>query len=127
MTLIEKLQYAWQWLRDNRRDLLLLAAGVLVALFLVAFGAMAQERAREAHNGDDWVRFGEQPCTNAKVIARLPVGLSPGTFRTASAYFQGKQYAACWIDLEDREAIGVLYEDGDISVVPMTAVKEVAL
>lgn len=100
----------------------------LVGLVLVfmSMGAGAQEAPKytyEARANQDWIRISAAPCTDERVLGVLNVrGLSliAEDLKAAATYIGGKNYAACWMQM-NPESVGVIYEDGDTSTVPVQA------
>lgn len=92
---------------------------IVMALLLLPGPLLAADRI--AHQGDDWVRFTDKPCTSEQVRARLLPG-EVDNWRAASAMFQKQMYQACYREV--RGSAYLLYEDGDGGMVPTADIKE---
>jgi hypothetical protein len=85
---------------------------LLILLVAASFAVHADMIGRQ---GNDWVRLSDKPCTN-ELILRQILPERRKDFFAATAFFNGQQYAACWLALQG--AAGLVYEDGDTGIVP---------
>lgn len=92
---------------------------VAVGFALAAGSALAD---LVAENGRDSLRLAQAPCSNEKVLALIREE-HRDKFKAAVANVAGQRYAACWAD-PGEGAYVVIYEDGDLGVVPITAFVE---
>lgn len=99
-------------------------AAIAVALLFAAVGADATVAEAEARDGRDWVRVTAQPCSNAAVLMRLPAGPMPLLWQ-AEVEFRGVRYSPCWHRKGD--AIYLLYEDGDLGILPVSNLRRVVV
>jgi hypothetical protein len=77
-----------------------------------------------ANRGGESVRLTERPCTNAAVLKLIDPG-NRKHFMAGSAVVDGKPFAACW--LQAPYGALVVYEDGDMGVVPQGDLKRPAV
>ena len=90
---------------------------VLIAALLAAGPAMADVIAR---SGEDSVRLTQNPCSITQHQA-FPTGI-PDVFRAASAVVGKQLYTACW-GLRADGVVFVIYEDGDVALIPVNHFK----
>ena len=70
------------------------------------------------------VRLFPEPCVHEIVLA-YTVLVAPGKdFFAGNVTWQGKDYAACWAKLDEKNVV-VIDEGGDAGAVPMAAFKPV--
>lgn len=89
---------------------------LVILLIAAAAPALAD---MEAHQGDDWVRFIEKPCSNETVKALL--GPRADDYQAAVAHFGGQDFQACWAPRGN--VMHLVYEDGDQGIVPVADIK----
>jgi hypothetical protein len=94
---------------------------ILVAIVLLLCAPLARADAI-ARQGSNWVRLTALLCKSEPVQERIKaLGRDPLDFRAASARFEGKDYAGCWIPRGG--AAHVIYEDGDQGLIPLEDLK----
>lgn len=99
---------------------------ILVIAFLMGLLAFAvRGETLEARQDADWIRITEAPCTDPGVASHVDAAMYAG-MHGATAFVGGRLYNACWIQVQRPEGdiIGVIYEDGDTSRVPVTLFHE---
>ena len=94
---------------------------LLACLLFVASSAYADGLLRVP--GGDMIGFKEsEPCTHEKVLPHIKPEYR-AMFRAAGALIGGKTYNACWAEHpQDPRVVYVVYEDGDISAIPRSAI-----
>lgn len=93
---------------------------LLMAALLCAAGS-AMSASLVAKQGNDWVRIYNQPCSDEKVLDRIPEPSRKG-FQKAQAFFGGQMYSACWA--ANGGGVHLVYDDGDQGIVPFGDLKE---
>jgi hypothetical protein len=91
---------------------------LLIAALIAAGPATADVIARQ---GEDSVRLTHNPCTLTQHQA-FPTGI-PESFLSASAVVDKRMYVACWAMRADGQVV-VLYDDGDVGMVPATSFRQ---
>lgn len=91
---------------------------LLAAALLCASSSYAE---RVARKGDAEVRIFDSPCVSAETIARIPEKDRKG-WGKAIGVFGGQKFFGCWQKM--GEDTYVLWEDGDIGVIPAADLKE---
>ncbi|MGP1685307.1 MAG: hypothetical protein ACTS8S_23525, partial [Giesbergeria sp.] len=77
---------------------------------------------RYVRQGSAEVRISDAPCMYAGVLQHIQEAERP-QFRKASGRFDGQSFFACWV--QQRDQIFLVYEDGDLGVVPVKQFKDV--
>jgi hypothetical protein len=93
----------------------------LVCAALLCAAGSAMSASLIAKQGNDWVRIYNQPCTDEKVLDRIPEPSRKG-FQKANAMVGGKVYSACWA--AGNGGVHLVYDDGDQGIVPFGDLKE---
>lgn len=70
-----------------------------------------------ATQGADYLVAKETACP-AAIADKVPAEFRP-RLHAAVGHYDGKDYAGCWIQNEDK--VYVIYEDGDQGVIPVAA------
>jgi len=89
---------------------LFLFAAVLTALSVFAADVAV------VRSGDNYLTLHDTPCT--KEVTELLKPEHVKNFNGATDHVNGKVWKACWI-LSGRDAVFVVYEDGDSATVPI--------
>jgi hypothetical protein len=81
---------------------------IIAAFALAASTAIA---APVAHSGADWVMLTDQPCPEAVASKILPQYVD--LLREAKTVIGGKPFVACWLLDKGKQAVTLIFEDGD--------------
>jgi hypothetical protein len=81
---------------------------LIAAAMLAASTAMS---APVAHSGADWVMLTDQPCPEAVASKIVPQYVD--LLREAKTVIGGKPFVACWLLDKGKQAVTLLFEDGD--------------
>lgn len=91
----------------------------ILAAILAASPAFADS---EAKAGGDWIRIHDSPCVSAQTLALIPEKYR-ADFRKAQGKLGGEVFFGCWTTLDG--VVFILWEDGDQSMIPEQAFKQV--
>lgn len=92
-------------------------------LFMLLFAASMSALADlQASNGADFVVLHQTPCTNPAVTSLVPVD-KVSLLHGAEATVAGQKYQPCWYQASP-DLIGLLYEDGDTGLIPVSEFSE---
>jgi hypothetical protein len=82
-------------------------------VFAAAFALAASTAiaAPVAHSGADWVMLTDQPCPEVVASKILPQYVD--LLREAKTVIGGKPFVACWLLDKGKQAVTLLFEDGD--------------
>lgn len=93
--------------------------GLLLVAVLLPAGAALQATA-----GSDSVTLRSVPCISTKVLSHIPAEFHK-EFQKADAYINGKSIEACW--LLGNDLVGVMFEDGEVGMIPTSVFKEMGV
>jgi hypothetical protein len=95
---------------------------LLIAAALAAGSAVAaySNDTMVARRGGDAVRLWDAPCTYEDVTKRIKPE-HRDKFRRAQATISKQEFLACWV--VDGDAVFLMYEDGDQSLIPVSEFK----
>lgn len=97
----------------------------VLATFVACFATSVSAESEFRH-GADFVRISAEPCKNEKVVALIEAQGGKATdFRAARAEVNGASYAGCWQPIFDKQLVNLVYEDGDMGLIPFNALKPV--
>ena len=96
-----------------------LLGSVLAATVLIP--AFADPAASDGQGNN--VILHKDACTNPKVLATIPAEYQ-SQFRSAEAFLNKSHFDACWMITPDGSGVALVYEDGDVGVVPINLFKE---
>jgi hypothetical protein len=82
---------------------------------LAALSAFATTYVADDGHGNSVLAYTDQPCS-PKVLALLAKDAPADQLHRAKARIEGKDYEACWAQVEDK--VIVIYDDGDYGVLP---------
>jgi hypothetical protein len=96
---------------------------VFVTALLLSLSANADLKATR---GEDYVLLHDTPCSGAALEAVRAKNPPPEyKFFNASALIENQPFKACYTIA--GETVGVIFEDGDVAMIPVKAFKETSL